>query len=137
MISDITLGQFFPGYSRIHKLDPRAKILLALFYIVAVFTVDNPATFVFLLAITLITVLISRIGLKVVLKGIKPIIIILLITSLFNLFLTDGKGVRRQLPHRPLPAQQRDRENQNQRRKPGRPLREAHQTSGHRGQGGL
>ncbi len=92
MISDITLGQFFPGYSPIHKLDPRAKILLAVLYIVAVFMVDNPASFLFLLGITLTMVLISRIGLKVVLKGIKPIIIILLITSIINLFLTDGKG---------------------------------------------
>ena len=92
MISDITLGQFFPGYSPIHKLDPRAKILLAVLYIVAVFMVDNPASFLLLIGITLTMVLISRIGLKVVLKGIKPIIIILLITSVINLFLTDGKG---------------------------------------------
>ena len=92
MISDITLGQFFPGYSPIHKLDPRAKILLAVLYIVAVFMVDNPASFLLLIGITLTMVMISRIGLKVVLKGIKPIIIILLITSVINLFLTDGKG---------------------------------------------
>ena len=92
MISDITLGQFFPGYSPIHKLDPRAKILLAVLYIVAVFMVDNPVSFLFLLVITAIMVLISRIGVKVILKGIKPIIMILVITSLINLFLTDGKG---------------------------------------------
>lgn len=92
MISDITLGQFFPGYSPIHRLDPRAKIILALLYIVCVFTVDSPASFIFLITITLIMVLISRIGVKVILKGVKPIIIILLITSLINLFMTKGKG---------------------------------------------
>ncbi len=92
MISDITLGQFFPGYSPLHKLDPRTKILLALLYIVAVFLVNNPVGFLFILLITAFFVAISRISFKVVLRGIKPIIFVLIFTSLINLFLTRGPG---------------------------------------------
>ena len=92
MISDITLGQFFPGFSPIHKLDPRTKILLAVLFIVSVFVANNPASFAVLLAFTLILVAISRISVKVILKGIKPIIFILIFTAIINLFMTGGKG---------------------------------------------
>ena len=92
MISDITLGQFFPGYSFIHKLDPRTKILLAVMFIVAVFVANNPASFLLVTLVALLLVGISRIGYGVVLKGIKPIVIILIITALINVFLTKGEG---------------------------------------------
>lgn len=92
MISDITLGQYFPGFSPIHRLDPRTKILLAILFIVAVFLAANPASFIILLLLTVILVFVSRISLKVVLKSIKPLIFILIFTSLINLFLTTGEG---------------------------------------------
>ena len=92
MISDITLGQFFPGFSPIHKLDPRSKIILTVFFIVAVFLANNAASFLFLLLITAFLIGISRISFKVVLKGVKPIVFILLFTSLINLFMTKGAG---------------------------------------------
>ena len=92
MISDITLGQFFPGFSLLHKLDPRSKILLATLFIVAVFLANTPISLLFLTLITLFLVVISRISLKVVLKGIKPIIFILVFTSLLNIFMTKGAG---------------------------------------------
>lgn len=92
MISDITLGQYFPGNSILHRLDPRTKIILSIFYIVALFVADTPVAFAFMLAITLIMVLISKISTKVVIKGIKPIIIIVVFTSLLNVFLTVGTG---------------------------------------------
>ena len=92
MISDITLGQFFPGFSPIHKLDPRSKIILTVFFIVAVFLANNAASFLFLLLITSFLIAISRISFKVVLKGVKPIVFILLFTSLINLFMTKGAG---------------------------------------------
>lgn len=92
MISDITLGQFFPGKSLIHRLDPRTKILISILFIVTVFVADNPLSFALLLAsLTLITA-ISKISFKVVIKGLKPIIIILLITALINVFMTKGEG---------------------------------------------
>ena len=81
MISDITLGQYFPGNSRIHKLDPRTKILLAVLYIVAVFIANNPASFLMLAIITLFIIYVSGISFGVLWKSIKPILIILLITA--------------------------------------------------------
>ena len=92
MISDITLGQFFPGYSQLHKLDPRTKIIIAILYIVGVFLVDTPIGLVLICLLTVFLVLISRISASVVLRGIKPIIIILIFTSLINIFMTKGKG---------------------------------------------
>ena len=87
MISDITLGQFFPGYSVIHKLDPRTKIILAVAFIVAVFVANNPVAFAILVASCVILVAVSRISFSVVLKGIKPIIFILIFKyiTLFHL----------------------------------------------------
>ena len=92
MISDITLGQFFPGYSPIHKLDPRTKIILAIFFIVSVFVANNTAAFILLLGFSLILIAVSRISFKVVFKGIKPIVFILMFTALINLLMTGGEG---------------------------------------------
>ena len=92
MISDITLGQYFPGKSAIHKLDPRTKILLAVIYIVGVFVAKNPMSFVALTVVTLSIICISRISFNVLWKSIKPILIILLITASINIFMTVGSG---------------------------------------------
>ena len=92
MISDITLGQYFPGYSVIHKLDPRTKIILAIIYIVAVFFANNPTSFIVMTVFTAILVLLSRISFTVIIKGIKPILFILLFTAVLNVFLTGGDG---------------------------------------------
>ena len=90
MISDITLGQFFPGNSLIHKLDARMKIILAVLYISAIFVANNPVSFILLIAFTLTLVLISSISLRTILKGIKPIVFILIFTSLINLFFASN-----------------------------------------------
>ena len=92
MISDITLGQFFPGRSVIHRLDPRTKIILATLFIVSVFVANNPASFLFLAFLTVIMILLSKISLKVIMKGVKPIVFIILFTALINIFLTKGEG---------------------------------------------
>lgn len=92
MISDITLGQFFPGYSLIHKLDPRTKIILTVFFMVGVFLANNPISFLFITMVGLTLVAMSRISFAVVFKGIKPIIFILLFTAIINVFMTKGDG---------------------------------------------
>ena len=92
MISDITLGQFFPGYSPVHKLDPRTKIILATLFIVAVFVANNPVSFLLLVAVTLALITISRISFRVIMKSIKPIVFILLFTAIINVFMTVGDG---------------------------------------------
>ncbi len=92
MISDITLGQFFPGFSPLHKMDPRMKIIAAIIYIVAIFTANTPAAFAFILLFTFFLILVSRISFKVILKAIKPIVFILIFTAVINIFLTKGNG---------------------------------------------
>ena len=92
MIADITLGQFFPGFSPIHRLDPRTKIILATLFIVAVFVANNPSSFIFLALATLILVALSRISFKVIFKSIKPIVFILLFTAIINVFMTKGES---------------------------------------------
>lgn len=92
IISDITLGQFFPGNSIIHKLDPRIKIILTIFFIVAIFVSANPITFLFLFFFTFSMVAASGISFKVIAKSIKPLIFILIFTSLINVFMTKGAG---------------------------------------------
>ena len=92
MISDITLGQFFPGNSAIHRLDPRTKILLTVLFIITVFVANNPFSFLILTLSLLVVLLISGISFKVIIKGLKPIFLILLITALINVFMTKGVG---------------------------------------------
>ena len=92
MISDITLGQFFPGNSILHRLDPRIKIILAALFIAALFVANTPIAFALMTILTFVLIFISKISTKVVIKGIKPIIFILIFTSLLNVFLTVGEG---------------------------------------------
>ena len=92
MISDITLGQFFPGTSPIHKLDPRMKIVLSTLFIITVFLAKNPATLFCLALITLILIFVSRISFKVIMKAIKPLVFILIFTALLNIFMTKGES---------------------------------------------
>ena len=92
MISDITLGQFFPGNSPIHRLDPRTKIILATLFIVSVFVAANPISFFIMAFATFILVLISRISLKIIYKSVKPIVFIILFAAILNIFMTEGES---------------------------------------------
>ncbi len=91
MLSDITLGQYFPGKSFIHKLDPRTKILCVIIYITVIFCIKSFLGYAVLFLFTAFVVASSRIPVGFVLKGLKPIIMFVAITAIFNLFLTDGK----------------------------------------------
>ena len=88
MIKDITLGQFYPGNSVIHKMDPRVKILWVLFYIILLFFVKNAFGFMLYIAVTAVIIAITGINIKFILKGLKPIIFLLIFTSLINIFMT-------------------------------------------------
>ena len=92
MISDITLGQYFPGDSALHRLDPRTKIILTVLLIVSVFLANSPVGFFLVLAATVALIAISRISFKVILKGIKPIVFVLIFTAIINVFVTKGEG---------------------------------------------
>lgn len=91
MFKDITLGQYFHGTSAIHRLDPRTKILCVLCYIVAVFCVDTYVGYGVVALFTVACIGMSRIPFRYAVKGVKPIMIFIVITALFNLFLTDGR----------------------------------------------
>ena len=90
MLNDITLGQFFPGNSPIHRLDPRSKLIMTLLYIVAIFTSKNIFCFALLGASVVLFVLMSGISLKTILKGVKPIIFVVIFTMILNVFLTSS-----------------------------------------------
>ena len=90
MISDITLGQFFPGRSVLHRLDPRTKILMSVFFIVAIFLAKSILAFSLMTLFVVFLIANSGISLKVILKGIKPIIYILIFTALINVFMVSA-----------------------------------------------
>ncbi len=91
MLKDMTLGQFFPGNSPLHKLDPRMKVIVSVIFIVAVFFAKNIFSFSLLLFFTAIMVAVSGIKLSVILKGVKPIMFIVAFTAVINLFWTRGE----------------------------------------------
>lgn len=93
MLKDITLGQYYPVNSVIHRIDPRVKILLLIVYLVIIFLADNFISLGFLLLSIVITVLLSRVPLKTVLKSIKAIIFIVIFTSLINVFFNTSGNV--------------------------------------------
>lgn len=92
MLKDITLGQFFPGVSPLHRADPRMKIILTLLYIVFVFMAKAPVAYIFTILFTVVLVMISGIKASVILKALKPLIFIMLFTAFFNIFWTKGDG---------------------------------------------
>ncbi len=93
MLKDITLGQYFPGNSFIHRLDPRTKLIMLVVYIVALFVAVSWISYGVMLAFLILCIAVSRIPLKSILKGMKPLLVILVFTGLLNLFLTDGDTV--------------------------------------------
>lgn len=90
MIKDITIGQYLPGESVVHKLDPRIKISITFVFIINLFIVNNFIGYIpsFLFIISAISI--SSIPAKYIFKGLKPILIILVITAIINVFLTTG-----------------------------------------------
>ena len=90
MLKDITLGQYFPGDTIAHRLDPRTKILLVVLYIVALFCADSLLAYGILALVLAVCVRISRVGLKSLVRGLKPVVFIIVFTGLLNLFFTPG-----------------------------------------------
>ena len=91
MIKDITIGQYFPGDSAVHKLDPRYKILLTLLYIVTLFLAKGICAYALCLAALLLIIRVAKIGVSYILRSIRPLIFIILFTAIINLFYTPGE----------------------------------------------
>ncbi|MBR4474646.1 MAG: energy-coupling factor transporter transmembrane protein EcfT [Oscillospiraceae bacterium] len=94
MLKDITLGQYFPGETPVHRLDPRTKLILVVLYIIALFQADAWPSYLLVILVTLICMGISKISLKNIFKGLKPMLFIIALTAILNLFYTQGTPVR-------------------------------------------
>ncbi len=93
MLKDVTLGQYFPGDTPIHRLDPRTKLLLVIVYIVALFVAKWFVSYALVAIFLAVVIAISRIRLKVVLKNLKPLLFIILLTAVLNLFYGQGEPI--------------------------------------------
>ncbi|MBQ4509133.1 MAG: energy-coupling factor transporter transmembrane protein EcfT, partial [Clostridia bacterium] len=87
---DVSLGQYYEANSCVHKLDPRTKLLFVIIFLVATFVAKNIYAFVLLVALITFFVIISRVPFRVIFKGLKPLVIIILFTAILNIFFTKG-----------------------------------------------
>jgi energy-coupling factor transport system permease protein len=95
MLKDITIGQHYPTGSAIHKMDPRIKIIITFIYIVSLFVVNNFVGYIYVVAFLLAAILISKVPITYILKGLKPLMILIGITFMINIFMTAGEVVFR------------------------------------------
>ncbi|MGE5703508.1 MAG: energy-coupling factor transporter transmembrane component T family protein [Clostridia bacterium] len=93
MLQDFTIGQYVPGHSFVHRLDPRSKLLFLVLFAFAVFLANSFSAYLFLLLIIVGAILLSRISFSYIIKGLKPIWFLLLFTVVIHLFLTKGGEV--------------------------------------------
>ena len=89
MLKDITLGQYFPGQSVIHRLDPRTKLIMLVVYIVALFLAESWVSYGLMFLFLVTVIWLSTIPLKSILRGMKPLVMILIFTGVLNLFFTQ------------------------------------------------
>ncbi len=90
MIKDITLGQFFPGTSLLHRTDPRFKIIILVVFLVTVLCASSTAAFCVIPVLTLGLLVLSRISFRILFKSVKPLVFILIFTMVINLFFVKG-----------------------------------------------
>jgi energy-coupling factor transport system permease protein len=91
MIRDITIGQYYPVDSLLHRLDPRVKLIGTILYIISLFAFSNYYGYIIAAAFLFTVIKISKVPLKFILKGLKAVIVLFIFTATFNLFLTPGR----------------------------------------------
>ncbi|HAN44590.1 MAG TPA: transporter, partial [Ruminococcaceae bacterium] len=91
MLKDITIGQYFPGHSVIHKIDPRMKIILTLVFVIMLFIAKNATGLIIGTVFILVSYLLSRVPLKMIFRSLKPVMPIVLFTALLNMFFVEGR----------------------------------------------
>ncbi|RKD25407.1 energy-coupling factor transport system permease protein [Caminicella sporogenes DSM 14501] len=91
MLRDITIGQYYPASSILHRLDPRFKILATFSYIISLFIIDDIRAYTLIVAFLALSIKLSKVPLKYILRGLKPIFMIILITFGINIFMTKGE----------------------------------------------
>ncbi|WP_300380391.1 energy-coupling factor transporter transmembrane protein EcfT [Clostridium sp.] len=90
MIKDITIGQYIPGETFVHKLDPRTKILLAILYIICLFVVNKFVGYIFIVSLLILTVYVAKLPPRYLYKGLKPVFFLILFTAVLNIFMVKG-----------------------------------------------
>lgn len=93
MLKDVTLGQYFPGNTVVHRLDARTKLLMTVLYIVALFTAKSWISYSLVAVFLVLSVRLSKIPFRTILRGLKPILIIVILTGVLNLFYGGGTHV--------------------------------------------
>lgn len=93
MLKDVTLGQYFPGDTAVHRLDPRTKLIATALFIAALFTANGWAGYALVTASLAAVIVVSRIAPRAVLKGLKPLVYIIVFTAILNLFFTAGDPI--------------------------------------------
>ncbi len=93
MLRDITLGQYYPADSVIHRLDPRVKLFGTLVYLVTLFLTDNFIGYLLALLFLAVTVTVSKVPVSFILRGLKAVMVLLLFSVVLNLFMTKGEVV--------------------------------------------
>lgn len=95
MNSKMSLGQFVPGNSLVHLLDPRIKIFLTIFYMIAIFYVESFIVYGFIMLYLLLIIYVAKLNLKSIIRGLKPLIFIIVFTAILNILATPGKEIFR------------------------------------------
>ena len=95
MLKDITLGQYFPGKSVVHRLDPRTKLVMLVAYIVSLFVASGWVAYGVCFAFLAVSIAVSSIPLKAIVRGLKPLLFILVFTGVLNIFFTPGTDIWR------------------------------------------
>lgn len=93
MLKNITLGQYYPGDTVIHKLDPRTKLLIALLLLITIFVVQSFWAFLILGAFIIIITLVAKVGIKTVFRSLKPLLFIIIFTFILNILFYNGEQV--------------------------------------------
>ena len=93
MIRDITIGQYYPAKSVIHRLDPRGKLVSTLLYLISLFLFKSISGYLIATVFLAAVIRVSRVPFSFIVRGLKPIVMLLMITVLFNLFLTRSGEV--------------------------------------------
>ena len=90
MIRDITIGQYYPAKSVLHRLDPRVKLVGTLLYLISLFLFNSIPGYVMTTLFLILVIRISKVPFSFIVRGLKPVIMLLMITVLFNLFFDEG-----------------------------------------------
>ncbi|MDU7216631.1 MAG: energy-coupling factor transporter transmembrane component T [Dialister sp.] len=95
MLTDMTLGQYYPGNSFLHKMDPRAKILCTMIFICAIFFANNPWSYLVVTLFTALCISLSGVPFRLIVKAVKPLWVILVFTLVIHLLTTPGTEIFR------------------------------------------